>query len=172
MHASTPGWTNAQRAALRPVALRPAPRHAALHDVKASSPTAWRAAKDAVVRGGVRITQAEDAGSVLTLGGRVAAPPGSELAQHPHHSAPVTEPGRMVVVEVALDASSGEILDARSGCCPGGFHPVLGSFCPCVGALVLSAAAASRSDEGLAGSLTTGGELEPQLVRFGGCCSP
>ena len=48
VHASTPGWTNAQRAALRPVALRPAPRHAALHDVKASSPTAWRAAKDAV----------------------------------------------------------------------------------------------------------------------------
>jgi hypothetical protein len=43
-------------------------------------------------------------------------------------------------VQLLLDICSGELLDADTSCCPGGYHAARGSFCPGVGALLLAAA--------------------------------
>jgi hypothetical protein len=48
--------------------------------------------------------------------------------------------GQVQSVQLCLHGSTGELLDAHSSCCAGGFQPVLGSFCPCVAALLLRAA--------------------------------
>jgi hypothetical protein len=42
-------------------------------------------------------------------------------------------------VQLLVDTRSGELLDADTSCCPGGYHAARGSFCPCVGALLLAA---------------------------------
>lgn len=131
---------------------------AALEDVKASSAPAWRAAKAACLQGacsGVAGSiDADGLQGVLVLTGACAVPAGSPLAECVHAArggvAAATAGGRGVAVEVALDAATGELLDARSSCCPGGFHPVAGAFCPCVAALLLAAAAAERAPSGLA----------------------
>ena len=134
----------------------------ALGDVKACGPGAWRAAKETVLHGAVRLTAAEEASSgLLTLAGVVSVAAGSPLAQSAHH-APTLPPS--VAVEVALDASSGELLDARTSCCPGGFHAVLGSFCPCVGALLLQAAAEARAPGGLQPRPALRGRLSGQAL--------
>jgi hypothetical protein len=92
------------------------------------------------------ITAVFDEGGVLTLQGVVHLAPEAPITQHAHHAAAPSGP---VAVEVALHVSSGEILDARTACCPGGFHSVLGCFCPCVSALLLQAAAADACVDGL-----------------------
>lgn len=48
--------------------------------------------------------------------------------------------GQVMSVQVCLHSGTGEVLDADSSCCLGGFQAVLGSFCPCVAALLLRAA--------------------------------
>lgn len=54
-----------------------------------------------------------------------------------------------VDVQLILNESTGEVLDATCSCCPGGFQSVLGSFCPCITAVLLDAAkqAVVPSDE-------------------------
>jgi hypothetical protein len=65
-------------------------------------------------------------------------------------------------VQLCLQGSTGELLDAQSSCCPGGFQAVLGSFCPCVAALLLRAAQQM--------ALPQQAELSP-LVSRGWCSS-
>lgn len=104
---------------------------------------------------------AEDDAGVLSLRGCVHAAPGTPISQHPHH-APGAQSG-LVSAEVSLDAASGQLLDARSSCCPGGFHAVLGSFCPAVTALLLAAAAADKAAPG--GLAAAAEAAERQLAR-------
>lgn len=155
---------------LRTQPLSQHPRAAALADVKAAGPgAAWRAAKEAVLRRAVTLHGAsEDASNAsLALTGRVAWLPGGGVAGHPHHTPPGDEGPRSVAVAVVLDASSGAVLDARAGCCPGGWHPVLGCFCPTVGALLLAAAGAARSEGGLQAA-TAGGSSDAAPAVVGG----
>jgi hypothetical protein len=70
--------------------------------------------------------------------------------------------GQVMSVQVCLQGSTGELLDAQSSCCPGGFQAVLGSFCPCVAALLLRAAQQM--------ALPQQAELSP-LVSRGWCSS-
>jgi hypothetical protein len=51
-------------------------------------------------------------------------------------------------VQLLLDTRSGELLDADTSCCPGGYHAARGSFCPCVGALLLAAAQLQTLEHG------------------------
>lgn len=49
-------------------------------------------------------------------------------------------PQLAAAAHITIDSNTGEVLDANSSCCPGGFQPVLGSLCPCVLAALLTAA--------------------------------
>jgi hypothetical protein len=51
-------------------------------------------------------------------------------------------------VQLLVDTRSGELLDADTSCCPGGYHAARGSFCPCVGALLLAAAQLQSLEHG------------------------
>lgn len=134
----------------------------ALQDAKASSPRAWRAAKQAVLQNACRIINKEEDQAVLTVTGFVHLVPGSPASQHAHHA---SAPTGHVSVEVAVDAASGEILDCRTSCCPGGFHAVLGSLCPCVSALLLHAAAAAEKSPGGLQVQAAAGSGQPCTVR-------
>lgn len=137
--------------------------HRALQDVKALSAGAWRAAKHAVLHDACRIVGVDETSEILTLHGVVHIAPGSPTAQHAHHT---PAPSGHVSVEVALDTNSGEILDCRSSCCPGGFHVVLGSFCPCVGALLVHSGAVHRSPGGLQAHTAASGSQQQKVVPF------
>jgi hypothetical protein len=61
-----------------------------------------------------------------------------------------------VHVQLCLHATSGELLDADTSCCPGGFQCVLGSFCPHAAALLLAVAKqATLPSEGRAAQLVS-----------------
>lgn len=75
----------------------------------------------------------------------------ANAAAFPHQLLPSNTPekaaaaaGQTVAVQLCLHGSTGELLDADSSCCPGAFHPVLGSFCPCAAGLLLYAAKQAR----------------------------
>jgi hypothetical protein len=77
----------------------------------------------------------------VTLNANAASFPHTDLRQAStadvDHAAAA---GQVKSVQLCLHGSTGELLDAHSSCCAGGFQPVLGSFCPCVAALLLRAA--------------------------------
>lgn len=122
---------------------------AGLRDLKrCSSHDAWHSAKALVAEGSVRLQAAlEDEGlPVVVLQGQITAL-SADAAAFPHllrtSSSSVPGASQPVSVALVLHASSGELLDADCSCCPGGFQPVLGSFCPCAAALLLAAAKAA-----------------------------
>jgi hypothetical protein len=97
-------------------------------------------------------------GCVLIQGAFTAT--NDNAAAFPHLTRPTPE--LPIAAQLCVDAASGEVLDAATSCCPGGFQCVLGSFCPYAAALLLQAAKERR--------LPTEGRVaarQPPLVRFG-----
>jgi hypothetical protein len=50
-----------------------------------------------------------------------------------------------VSAQLILHPSTGQVLDADTSCCPGGFQPVLGSFCPYLAAALLKVAQQAKA---------------------------
>lgn len=92
-----------------------------------SSTEAWHAAKQLVAEGSADVTSfVEDVQLVCCcITAQIAA--SENAAAFPHRRSEVAAPAS---VRLVLDPSSGQLLDADTSCCPGGFQPVLGSFCP------------------------------------------
>jgi len=103
-----------------------------------SDSAAWRAAKAAAASGDVQVTCIKECttSSTLCIQGRVTAPTTNSKVAAAAHAHPF--PGQ-AQVQLLVDTRSGELLDADTSCCPGGYHAARGSFCPCVGALLLAA---------------------------------
>jgi hypothetical protein len=112
-----------------------------------SDGAAWKAAKAAAASGGLGVICIKEclATSTLCIQGSVTAPPkGSKVAEAAHtHQFP-----GQAFVQLLVDTRSGELLDADTSCCPGGYHAARGSFCPCVGALLLAAAQLQSLEHG------------------------
>ncbi len=109
-----------------------------------SSPEAWRTAKLLANRDDVTVSSIDESVEgakqeelqLLRVRGQVQQP-ASLTKAFPHSHADAA--AAVVLVEMVVDAGSGEILDCNTSCCPGGFNAVLGSFCPCATAVYLQA---------------------------------
>jgi hypothetical protein len=112
-----------------------------------SDGAAWRAAKAATASGDVEVLYIGECAtsSTLCIQGSVAAPINSSKVAAAAHTHPF--PGQ-AQVQLLVDTRSGELLDADTSCCPGGYHAARGSFCPCVGALLLVAAQLQSLEHG------------------------
>lgn len=105
------------------------------------SSESWHAAKQLVAESSVHIsTYAEDTQlGCVCVSGHVAA--SENAAAFPHmRSTPELATPQPVSVQLALHPSTGQLLDADTSCCLGGFQPVLGSFCPYAVAALLQVA--------------------------------
>lgn len=111
---------------------------------------AWHAAKQLVAEGAVNLTsyQSDPQLGCVALQGHITAL-NANAASFPHLGpSPAPAAGQPChAVQLCLDSSTGCILDACSSCCAGGFQCVLGSFCPCVAALLLCVAKQARLPE-------------------------
>jgi hypothetical protein len=122
-----------------------------------SSAESWHAAKQLVAEHSVDIyAYVEDAqqGHVCICG-HVAA---SDNAAAFPHMRPKSEVASTqgVSVQLCLHPSTGQLLDADTSCCPGGFQSVLGSFCPyAVAALLQVAKQAQAPSQGTAQTLVS-----------------
>lgn len=124
---------------------------AALHSCKVlSHPEAWHAAKQLVADhhvGFIKIVPDSQRDQLVHISGHIRAL-NANTASFPHLLKPYARgPGdsstvqdRSVSVRLTVLISNGELVDADCSCCPGGFQPVLGSFCPCATAVLLAAA--------------------------------
>jgi hypothetical protein len=107
----------------------------------------WKAAKAAAASQDVRVAciKEDSSTSTLCIQGSVTAPPKGSKVAAAAHTHPF--PGQ-AQVQLLLDIRSGELLDADTSCCPGGYHAARGSLCPCVGALLLAAAQLQSLEHG------------------------
>lgn len=112
-----------------------------------SSIESWHAAKQVVAEGGVelRCFVEDDQLDCVCVQAHVG---GSNVnaAAFPHiKPLPDSAATQSVAVELFIHSRTGQILDADTSCCPGGFQPVLGSFCPHAAAALLLAAKQARA---------------------------
>jgi hypothetical protein len=137
---------------------------AALVSLKsASHAESWHAAKQLVSDGSVEVSSfIEDAqlGSICAIDARICSSENAAAFPHmkptPQQAAP-----QAVSVRLCLHPSTGQLLDGDTSCCPGGFQPVLGSFCPyAVAALLQVAKQAQVPHQGC---------MQP-MVSAVGCC--
>lgn len=145
---------------------------AAVVSLKSVSHTeSWHAGKQLVAEGSVQVSSfTEDAqlGSVCTIDAHVCA---SENAAAFPHMRPTPEAAapHTVSVRLCLHPSTGQLLDADTSCCPGGFQPVLGSFCPyAVAALLQVAKQAQLPSQGPMQAMVSAGTPQ-QHVQPGIC---
>jgi hypothetical protein len=112
-----------------------------------SDGAAWKAAKAAAASGDAAVTciREDSSTSTLSIQGSVTAPTNSSKVAAAAHTHPF--PGQ-AQVQLLVDTRSGELLDADTSCCPGGYHAARGSFCPCVGALLLATAQLQSLEHG------------------------
>lgn len=127
-----------------------------------SSAESWHAAKQLVAEGAADvISYVEDVElGCVGISGRVSV--SDNASAFPHLRPPPTlAPPQSVAVQLVLQQSSGQVLDAATSCCPGGFQPVLGSFCPCTTALLLCVAKQAQPPEK--------GPIQPLVSSSTGC---
>jgi hypothetical protein len=135
----------------------------ALQQLKACSSTeSWHAAKQLVSEGSVAVTGYDDDKSLgcICISGLVTAPT-DNAAAFPHLKPPREQSTpQPVSAQLILHPSTGHVLDADTSCCPGGFQPVLGSFCPYLAAALLKVAQqAQPPSQGAMQSVVSPGEI-------------
>jgi hypothetical protein len=112
-----------------------------------SDKPAWRASKELVALGRVEVSCIKECPSTSTLcyQGSITAASGTTDGDAILHTCNCSS---QTQVQLLVDTRSGELLDADTSCCPGGYHAARGSFCPCVGALLLAAAQMQSLEHG------------------------
>lgn len=106
-----------------------------------STAESWHAAKQLVAEHSVDISAyVEDVQQgYVCISSHVAASDNASAFPHMRPKSEVAST-QLLSVQLCLHPSTGQLLDADTSCCPGGFQSMLGSFCPYAVAALLQVA--------------------------------